>query len=364
MKKLKNNRGVTGIDIVISVLIIVMSVGLIGVMFSRYSKKSKEIERNTQAINLAMNVIEKMKLTDYDAIKKVIEDADANKENYVEIDSEFDASYNGVDGFDVKKFFSLNNIPNGYLVKISQEEIIQEIITILKLNIQVEYNIGKEIKSVTLGLNKVKDEILEEANPPDLTMTEVNQEIEGYTRYLLKYSNSKKGYIKAKQTDDDWYSISGKRFAIVAYAKETDFDVNGVIDLEKCNKIYVWVPKFGRSPLHYRFAKFNKKKNDERAIFFKKNGNEYGYLNEGGLSLSRNTYDIYGYVSTCAVTEYGFTSDIDGKWVLANAKLRPIDNDGNIIKNIDTDGDGNIEENEKNILNILNEENFWWKLSD
>lgn len=71
-------------------------------------------------------------------------------------------------------------------------------------------------------------------------------ENETYTRFILKYSNTKQGYIQTTSSDPEWYSISGKKYPIVVYAKEEAFNVNGVIELsnENVEKIYVWVPRF------------------------------------------------------------------------------------------------------------------------
>ena len=62
----------------------------------------------------------------------------------------------------------------------------------------------------------------------------------------MKYSNLKNGYVQTSISDNEWYSISGKRYPIAVYANPNDFDLNGVIKLSDCNQIYVWVPRFGK----------------------------------------------------------------------------------------------------------------------
>lgn len=79
MKKFKNNKGVTGIDIVMSILIILISVGIISMMYSKYLEKTKEVKRNTEATNLAREFIEYVETANYEDIKQLITDNNSRK---------------------------------------------------------------------------------------------------------------------------------------------------------------------------------------------------------------------------------------------------------------------------------------------
>lgn len=65
---LKNNKGVTGVDIAISIVILIIFVSFIAAMFYNLSKSSKELERKTTATNLAIEIIETMKITEFDLL--------------------------------------------------------------------------------------------------------------------------------------------------------------------------------------------------------------------------------------------------------------------------------------------------------
>ena len=58
MKKLKDNKGVTGVDIAVSITLIIITLGIVMAVYTSYANKTKEVNRNTTATNLAMRVIE------------------------------------------------------------------------------------------------------------------------------------------------------------------------------------------------------------------------------------------------------------------------------------------------------------------
>ena len=44
MKRLKNNKGITGIDIVVSVTLIVITLGIVMAVYTSYANKTKEVK--------------------------------------------------------------------------------------------------------------------------------------------------------------------------------------------------------------------------------------------------------------------------------------------------------------------------------
>lgn len=68
--KIKSERGVTGIDITVSILVITIFVSLIGVLIYNISAQSQSIERRTEAAYQTVNLIEQMKA-------KTVEELDA-----------------------------------------------------------------------------------------------------------------------------------------------------------------------------------------------------------------------------------------------------------------------------------------------
>lgn len=60
-KMLKDEKGITGIDITASILIITIFVAILATIFFNINKNSKEIERKTEATHYAISLIEEIK---------------------------------------------------------------------------------------------------------------------------------------------------------------------------------------------------------------------------------------------------------------------------------------------------------------
>ena len=72
MKNLiKNNQGVTGIDIAVSVTLIIITLGIVMMVYSNYSNKVKEVNRNTTATNLAMKIVQNLDTMSVEDISKL-----------------------------------------------------------------------------------------------------------------------------------------------------------------------------------------------------------------------------------------------------------------------------------------------------
>lgn len=67
--KMKSEKGYTGIDIAISVVIIFIFVSLLAILSYHINSSSKEIELKSEATSLAIDEIEKMKNISFDDIK-------------------------------------------------------------------------------------------------------------------------------------------------------------------------------------------------------------------------------------------------------------------------------------------------------
>ena len=59
--KIKSEKGITGIDITVSILVITIFISLIGVLIFNINAQSASIERRTEAAYQAVNLIEEMK---------------------------------------------------------------------------------------------------------------------------------------------------------------------------------------------------------------------------------------------------------------------------------------------------------------
>ena len=145
--KLKNNKGVTGVDIAISVLILIIFVSLIAGLFYNMGITSKKIDRKAEATNLAIGAIERMKLVDF-----------ADLENTKTND---DDGRKGINESNIPTLTDLD-VPNGYKVEISVEDyddgsvakIIRAYVTYMENNQNQEIKI-ETIKKVDNGEKEV-----------------------------------------------------------------------------------------------------------------------------------------------------------------------------------------------------------------
>lgn len=72
-KKLKEEKGITGIDIIVSVIIIAMFVAIIAIIFSNITSNSKGIDRKTEATYKAISLIEEIKNAGIENVDKFID---------------------------------------------------------------------------------------------------------------------------------------------------------------------------------------------------------------------------------------------------------------------------------------------------
>ncbi len=72
-KKLKEEKGITGIDIIVSVIIITMFVALIAIIFANITSNSQGINRKTEATHKAISLIEEIKNAGIENVDKFID---------------------------------------------------------------------------------------------------------------------------------------------------------------------------------------------------------------------------------------------------------------------------------------------------
>ena len=295
MKRFKNNKGVTGIDISVSISLIVIILGIVMAMYTSYANKTKEIKRNSTATNLAMKVIEKIEKIDINTI-----------ENSLEIKNNTDE--------EIKQKYGLNGENIGaYIINIKKippsNTILQNIA--FQVDVTVSYKVGNEDKKVTLSTIKKHNDI-GEAQEPDI----IN--IPGGC-VPVKYDSAKNGYVKTNEKDSEWYSISSKRFAIVANAGSDGFDINGVIQQPNSCVFYVWIPSYSKDGNTYRFIT--------------KDGEDYYNIEYSNVEVDGN--DMYYYKKGDEVSD---AAEINaGRWlevtVDSNSNLYSSDDDYQAIIN-------------------------------
>ena len=95
----KSQKGFTGIDITIAIIVITLFVSIISVVFYNITISSKKIERKTEATYIAQDVIEKIKALNYDDVIETegtepVEISEYKKSDTLIIDNkEYDSAY-------------------------------------------------------------------------------------------------------------------------------------------------------------------------------------------------------------------------------------------------------------------------------
>lgn len=229
MRKLKNNKGLTGIDIVVSISLIVIVLGIVIAVYSSYSNKSKEVKRTSIATNLAMTVIESIEAKNINEIGNA-----------------------GTDVINISNGYGVDSVPTGYSITAKKVESTNPVLQNIafQVDVTVSYKVKNEDKKITLStVKKYDDYEVREAVPPKLESIPVKGWI------AVKKDSAKGGYVKVDTNDSEWYSISSKVLPIVVKLNGNEkFDRNGVIKLSQCDYIYAWVPYFGTYSSKNRFC--------------------------------------------------------------------------------------------------------------
>ena len=129
MKK-RDDRGFTGIDISIVTIIIIVFIGLITGLFYNLAYTSSGVERKTRATNIAIEIIEALKVTNFD-------DLISTESNQMTIEK-----LNILTSKEIK-------ISNGYSYRILIEDYQNEgVIKIIK--VEISYKQGKNDEKISI----------------------------------------------------------------------------------------------------------------------------------------------------------------------------------------------------------------------
>ena len=138
--KIKDEKGFTGSDITVAVIIIMLFMTLIGTIFYNITASHRQLERKTEATYIAIDVMEKLKAQNYNDL--IVGEYNSNKIT----DEEYEKNKTAKilkdaieEGYSLKVTIKNYNTPeeNGYdLVKI--------------ITVKVEYKVGKNTENVEL----------------------------------------------------------------------------------------------------------------------------------------------------------------------------------------------------------------------
>jgi len=267
---LHSQKGITGIDIVLSMAVIVITVGTIVAIYTNIDLTSKSINRTASATRIATTMIEQINKKTYaEFVEEIGNELDTTDDTIIgkieairaEIGTNAISNWSKPTADELiltiagketleYKFFNVN-IPRGYTVTLDIKNAGNGLVVfdlVREIDIKVEYDIGKNKHEVSLSTVRTR-ETVEECNPPLLSsVPRASDEIV----IPIKYVVNKQAYYRAVETDTDWYSYSNKEWARVLVIKEEDLNsyidsFNGRITktIEEINsKLYLWIPRF------------------------------------------------------------------------------------------------------------------------
>lgn len=239
MKSLKSNNGNTGVEIVISIGIITITLSiLLAIYFNLYASNT-EIERRTNAINYATQIIEK-----------------ATEYYYSDVTEEKFQIANLENG---KKEIVGITMPNGFhpVVEIEPYSDNEQTDVVKKVRVTINYTVFEKTESVTLEFYKTKETLII-PNKPELTTNLV--------AIRSQSTNNATSYKITNSSDINWYNYSKKIWALAVEKSELD----GVIQE---SDLYVWIPR-------YAYYESSANKTDIQFLYSDKNQtvNELGNL--------------------------------------------------------------------------------------
>ena len=166
--KVKSEKGFTGVDITVALIIILLLMSLISVLFFNITKTSKDIDRRSEAVYLATEIIEGVKSKEYDDIKITGTGTD---NDWVEVkngknqDNNEDYIYYEKNGESIT-IAEKTKIDDGYGGYISiynhipqnndnnENNLNSDLVKVIK--VEVRYKVGGEIKKVELSSSIVR----------------------------------------------------------------------------------------------------------------------------------------------------------------------------------------------------------------
>lgn len=324
-KKIKSEQGLTGIDIITAITIVVITITVVSMIYVNTTVESRNITRTAGATRIVTNILENIEKLSYDEFL-------ANFNSEIQgLDSQTDADYLGyylLDGGVDNKVFS-TKIPNGYSLYIKCEpnygthtEQEKQFDLLRTIDIIITFNVGDRTEKIDFNTVKTR-EIIEETNTPNTNYLSLES---GMYFYPVKYLDSSEVYIKVTEKDSSWYNYSNKRWATVIVSKQTEdeiFDINGkfigIINTTKTEETYterfVWIPRFFKKTVHsvdtfYAFSYLATGNNKIVSTVLNSNKGESSTLNI-------NTYEeiTSDEISTGVNTVTTNFGDKSGKWV-------------------------------------------------
>ena len=147
--KFKSEKGVTGIDITLSVILITIFIGLLTTLSLNIEQKSKQVDRHAEALYYAVNSIEEVKKMDFETLPKTT-DLNNNKISLLA-----DGYLKNEKGQETPYYRTTNVIDYSQMPENQGKNSIPDIAK--KINVKISYRVKEENKEINLSVVKVKE---------------------------------------------------------------------------------------------------------------------------------------------------------------------------------------------------------------
>lgn len=277
IKKLSNQKGITGVDIVIAITIISITTIAILALYVNIIVGSKKVTRTSAATRIATSILENIDAMYYAEVEQELDRL--SKKSGVETGNySQSATYDLVIKSNLQETIFNTRLNSGYDVELVVYEIsspsdidtyspIIECPLVLEIKAIVKYDVSNRIQEVALKTIK-KRELLEECNAPninDLLGRKFTITVDGKTETRkiesvnqvqpIKWSYNTESYVKTNASNE-WYSYLNKEWARVVITgvvlNEEEKTVKAVFDTNSDSvlnmidqTIFVWIPRFG-----------------------------------------------------------------------------------------------------------------------
>lgn len=222
-KNFKNENGFTGQELLISMFILVLFLGIMTTVYVNLSNTSYEIKLAAKATEILTTKLETYEEMYYDQINTGTEDS---------------------------------IIENKYTILTDVEANEEE----KTIKVSVSYDWKGDTHRIKNSMVKYKENIKPQNSPelkPEYNLTPV--------KYVYDNTESLEGHWeKTDATDTDWYNYENNRWAVAVEGATFKKDENGndMIILSTCTNVYVWVPKYYYDTTTNEFAYFGYKDTD------------------------------------------------------------------------------------------------------
>lgn len=145
--KLKSEKGFTGVDITIALILILLFMSLISIIFFNITKTSKGMDRKSEATYYATTIIEDIKGKDYDDVKIT----SSEQSPWVNVKDYNYLNNKGKINIDVEDGYTCTiNIANHY-----KEGSTNDLVKVV--NVKVQYKVAGSIEEINLSTTLVRE---------------------------------------------------------------------------------------------------------------------------------------------------------------------------------------------------------------